>query len=224
MNITAATHDDRLCLVSAPGDIVPDVQPGPASPARLPPQTTRPKPRPADRHHAVQASAADGADENYIGLAGLSQLDQHPEAVIYLVPMVIGMLRAGWAEHPEAVTSSLRPFLELAAQVQRFGHASQDGRAESGRKAYRGPRMRAPLHRSCHRRPVRYERQRLGPGSAKRRLLPAAVVITTTTAAGSSAAPVPCSFAYCRRPASCAPSSPGGTGPRRPAPSRTRRR
>lgn len=56
--------------------------------------------------------------ENYVGLAGLSQLDQHPESVIYLTPMVIGMLRAGWAENLEAVTSALRPFPELAAQAE----------------------------------------------------------------------------------------------------------
>ena len=59
-------------------------------------------------------------DENYTGLAGLSQFDRHPEVVIYLVPIVIGMLRAGWAENLEAVTSALRPFPELAAQAKRI--------------------------------------------------------------------------------------------------------
>lgn len=59
-------------------------------------------------------------DENYTGLAGLSHLDQHPEAVIYLVPIVIGMLRAGWAEKLKSVTSALRPFPKLAAQAQRI--------------------------------------------------------------------------------------------------------
>ncbi len=68
----------------------------------------------------VRMTAAMFGDDNYTGLAGLSQLDQHPEAVIYLVPMVIGMLRAGWAENLEAVTSALRPFPELAAQAQRI--------------------------------------------------------------------------------------------------------
>lgn len=34
-------------------------------------------------------------DESYAGLAGLSQIDQHPETVIYLVPMVIAMLSYG---------------------------------------------------------------------------------------------------------------------------------
>jgi hypothetical protein len=68
----------------------------------------------------VRMTGAMFGDENYNGLAGLSQLDQHPEAVIYLVPMVIGMLRAGWTENLEAVTSALRPFPELAAQAQRI--------------------------------------------------------------------------------------------------------
>lgn len=57
-------------------------------------------------------------DENYTGLAALSQFDQHPEAVIYLVPMVIAMLRAGWAENLETVASALRPFPEMAERAQ----------------------------------------------------------------------------------------------------------
>jgi hypothetical protein len=68
----------------------------------------------------VRMTGAMFGDENYTGLAGLRQLDQHPEAVIYLVPMVIGMIRAGWAENLEAVTSALRPFPELAAQAERI--------------------------------------------------------------------------------------------------------
>ena len=68
----------------------------------------------------VRMTSAMFGDENYTGLAGLSQLDQHPEAVIYLVPIVIGMLKAGWADNLEAVTSALRPFPELAAQAQRI--------------------------------------------------------------------------------------------------------
>jgi hypothetical protein len=59
-------------------------------------------------------------DDNYAGLAGLGQFDQQPEYVIYLVPMVISMLRAGWKENLDAVTSALQPFPQLAAQVQRI--------------------------------------------------------------------------------------------------------
>jgi hypothetical protein len=59
-------------------------------------------------------------DDNYTGLAGLRQFDQQPEYVIYLVPMVICMLRAGWKENLDAVTSALQPFPQLAAQAERI--------------------------------------------------------------------------------------------------------
>jgi hypothetical protein len=59
-------------------------------------------------------------DDNYTGLAGLGQFDQQPEYVFYLVPMVISMLRAGWKENLDAVTTALQPFPELAAQAQRI--------------------------------------------------------------------------------------------------------
>jgi len=59
-------------------------------------------------------------DDNYTGLAGLGQLDQQPEFVIYLVPMVIAMLKAGWKENLDVVTSALQPLPELAAQAQRI--------------------------------------------------------------------------------------------------------
>lgn len=59
-------------------------------------------------------------DDNYTGLAGLGNFDQQPECVVYLVPMVISMLRAGWKENLDAVTAALQPFPELAAQAQRI--------------------------------------------------------------------------------------------------------
>jgi hypothetical protein len=59
-------------------------------------------------------------DDNYTGLAGLRQIDQHPESLTYIVPLVIAMLRAGWKENLDAVTSALRPFLDLADQAQRL--------------------------------------------------------------------------------------------------------
>jgi hypothetical protein len=72
------------------------------------------------RHLPLMARmlGAVSGDENYAGLAGLSQLDQHPETVIYLIPMVIARLRAGWAENLEAVVSALRPFPDLADKAQ----------------------------------------------------------------------------------------------------------
>lgn len=68
----------------------------------------------------VRIAGAMFGDDNYIGLAGVSHLDQQPETVGYLVPVVIGMLRAGWAENMDAVASALQPFPELAEQAQRI--------------------------------------------------------------------------------------------------------
>jgi len=59
-------------------------------------------------------------DDNYAGLAVLGQLDQHPEIVLFIVPMVIAMLKAGWQENLDAITSALRQFPELAEQAQRI--------------------------------------------------------------------------------------------------------
>jgi hypothetical protein len=59
-------------------------------------------------------------DDNYTGLAGFGQLDQQPEFVIYLIPVIISMLRAGWQENLDAITAALQPFPEVAAQAQRI--------------------------------------------------------------------------------------------------------
>jgi hypothetical protein len=59
-------------------------------------------------------------DDNYTGLAGLSQIDQHPETLVYIVPLVIAMLRAGWQENLDAVISALSPFPDLAERAQRL--------------------------------------------------------------------------------------------------------
>lgn len=74
------------------------------------------------RHLPLMArmlNAVSGED-NYAGFAALSQLDQHPEVVVYIVPMIVAMQRAGWNENLEAVTSALEPFPELAAQAERI--------------------------------------------------------------------------------------------------------
>jgi hypothetical protein len=57
-------------------------------------------------------------DYNYTGLAGLRQIDQNPESLTYLVPLVIAMLQAGWKENLDAVTSALDPFPALAERAQ----------------------------------------------------------------------------------------------------------
>jgi len=59
-------------------------------------------------------------DDNYTGLAGLGQIDQHPETLVYIVPLVIAMLRAGWQESLDAVISALSPFPELAERARRL--------------------------------------------------------------------------------------------------------
>jgi hypothetical protein len=59
-------------------------------------------------------------DPNYTGLASLSQLEQHPELSIYIVPLVISMLRAGWNESLGAISSALQPMPQLAEQAQRI--------------------------------------------------------------------------------------------------------
>jgi hypothetical protein len=59
-------------------------------------------------------------DDNYAGFAPLGQLDQHPETVVFIVPMVIAMLKAGWQENLDAVTTALSRFPELAGQAQRI--------------------------------------------------------------------------------------------------------
>jgi len=58
-------------------------------------------------------------DENYTGLAAFSQIDYHPETIVYIVPMVIAMLKAGWNENLDAVTSALSQAPDLAARAQR---------------------------------------------------------------------------------------------------------
>jgi len=59
-------------------------------------------------------------DDNYAGLAVLGELDRQPEIVLFIVPMVIAMLKAGWQENLDAVTSALRQVPELAGQAQRI--------------------------------------------------------------------------------------------------------
>jgi hypothetical protein len=59
-------------------------------------------------------------DDNYSGLAGLRQIDQHPESLTYIVPLVIAMLRAGWKENLDTVTAALEPLPDLAERAQRL--------------------------------------------------------------------------------------------------------
>jgi hypothetical protein len=56
-------------------------------------------------------------EENYAGLAGLRQIDQHPEIVMLMVPSVIGMLRAGWQDNLQAIAAALSQMPKLAAEA-----------------------------------------------------------------------------------------------------------
>lgn len=59
-------------------------------------------------------------DDNYAGLAAFGQIDQHPQTLVFIVPMVIAMLKAGWRENLDTVASALRPFSDLAEQAHRI--------------------------------------------------------------------------------------------------------
>lgn len=68
----------------------------------------------------IRMLGAMSGDDNYTGLAGLREIDQHPESLTYLVPLVIAMLKAGWKENLDAVTAALSPFPDLAERAQRL--------------------------------------------------------------------------------------------------------
>jgi len=59
-------------------------------------------------------------DDNYAGLAAFGQLDQYPETLVFIVPMVIAMQKADWRENLDTVTSALHPFPGLAEQAHRI--------------------------------------------------------------------------------------------------------
>jgi hypothetical protein len=59
-------------------------------------------------------------DSNYIGMAGLQNIDQHPEHVPYLLLVIIAMLRAGWTENLHAITDALGAAPGLADGMQRI--------------------------------------------------------------------------------------------------------
>ncbi|MGW4982635.1 hypothetical protein [Streptomyces mirabilis] len=58
-------------------------------------------------------------NDNYAGLEGVGLLDEHPEFVMLLVPMVVGMIRAGWQENLDTIATALEPFPALAAEIRR---------------------------------------------------------------------------------------------------------
>jgi hypothetical protein len=58
-------------------------------------------------------------DENYVGLAYFSHMDQNPEFVVFAIPLILAMLRAGWHENLHAVATALDQAPEMTAQMQR---------------------------------------------------------------------------------------------------------
>ncbi|MFM9760769.1 hypothetical protein [Streptomyces scabiei] len=58
-------------------------------------------------------------NDNYAGMEGVGHLDDHPEFVMLLVPMVVGMIRAGWQENLDTIATALEPFPALTAEIRR---------------------------------------------------------------------------------------------------------
>ncbi|MCM2416510.1 hypothetical protein [Streptomyces sp. RKAG293] len=57
-------------------------------------------------------------DDNYAGMEGIGRLDQHPDFVLLLVPMVVGMIRVGWQENLDAMATALEGFPALAGELR----------------------------------------------------------------------------------------------------------
>lgn len=57
-------------------------------------------------------------NDNYAGMEGVGHLDEHPEFVMLLVPMVVGMIRAGWQENLDSIATALEPFPALVAEIR----------------------------------------------------------------------------------------------------------
>ncbi|MFJ1610954.1 hypothetical protein ACIOHS_47880 [Streptomyces sp. NPDC088253] len=58
-------------------------------------------------------------NDNYAGMQGVGHLDENPEFVMLLVPMVVGMIRAGWQENLDTIATALEPLPALAADIER---------------------------------------------------------------------------------------------------------
>jgi hypothetical protein len=56
--------------------------------------------------------------DDYAGLASMEQIATQPELVMWLLPAVTAMFKAGWDENLNAITAAFQPFPELAARAQ----------------------------------------------------------------------------------------------------------
>jgi len=57
---------------------------------------------------------------NYLGLAGMQNIDRQPEQVPYLLLLIVGMLRAGWTDNLRDVTAALGAAPDMADGMQRI--------------------------------------------------------------------------------------------------------
>jgi hypothetical protein len=73
------------------------------------------------RHLPVMARmmAAIFDDDNYAGVSGLRHLDQRPELILVMLPMVAGMIRAGWNQQLQTLVDALAPVPQLTLDAQR---------------------------------------------------------------------------------------------------------
>jgi hypothetical protein len=67
---------------------------------------------------AVRMISVISGQDNYVGLAPMEQIATQPEAVMWMLPAVTAMFKAGWDENLSALTAALKPFPELAARAQ----------------------------------------------------------------------------------------------------------
>jgi len=56
--------------------------------------------------------------DNTMGLSSLEQVTSHPEVIIWLLPAVVSLTKAGAAENLNALADALEPFPGLAAGAQ----------------------------------------------------------------------------------------------------------
>jgi hypothetical protein len=50
----------------------------------------------------------------------LAEFDRNPEIVMLLIPSVLGMVRAGWQDNLQDITTALEPFPDLLAQTEQI--------------------------------------------------------------------------------------------------------
>jgi hypothetical protein len=67
---------------------------------------------------AVRMISVITGKDDFAGLAPMEQIAAQPELVMWLLPAVTAMFKAGWDDNLQALTVALKPFPELAARAQ----------------------------------------------------------------------------------------------------------